>query len=379
MDRAEPSAGATPAAIAPELSAALGRRADESGFLRFDRFMEVALYGDRVGYYAGPAPPFGPEGDFYTAPRVSPLFGRTIAAHLATLREELGKERPFSIVELGAGDGTLADSILASLPEGDRGGLEYILVERSPTLARLALERASHAAERRDVSVRLAPSLGEIGPFRGAVVANEVLDAQPARRLRWTGSAYEELGVRLEGDRLVADVRSDAGPIPGPALPSTLEAGQIVEISPMAEALVRETADHLVQGIALFLDYGLEEPALLRGHPGGTLAAVRGHRFVDDPLSRPGATDLSTFVNFTRVREVARRAGLEERAFRSQAEALGDWGFPRWLEEDQGRAPSAEERVRLQLAAKNLLFGFERFRVLELATPPGLAEGPRPT
>jgi len=78
-------------------------------------------------------------------------------------------------------------------------------------------------------------------------------------------------------------------------------------------------------------------------------------------------------VNFTRVRAAARAAGLVEVAFRRQAEALGEWGFPALLDSALRAAPNAEARVRRQLAAKNLLFGFDRFQVLELA-PPASAE-----
>jgi len=102
---------------------------------------------------------------------------------------------------------------------------------------------------------------------------------------------------------------------------------------------------------------------------------VRGHRSVRDPLATPGATDLSVFVNFTRVRAVATAAGLQELAFRRQAEALGDWGFPRLLEEALRAAPSAEAEVRVRLSAKNLLFGFERFRALELAPREAVGRG----
>jgi SAM-dependent MidA family methyltransferase len=79
--------------------------------------------------------------------------------------------------------------------------------------------------------------------------------------------------------------------------------------------------------------------------------------------------DLSTFVNFSRIREAGRSSGLVELSFRSQAEALGAWGLPGLLEAALRESGNAEAKVRTQLAAKNLLFGFERFRALELAPP----------
>ncbi len=342
----------------------LRRAADPSGFVPFDRFMDVALYADRVGFYALRRSPLGPKGDFYTAAHVSPLFGATVAERVRAVRRELPASEPFRIVELGPGDGTLAEGLVANLA-AEPGLTEYVLIDRSSARATEAEERVRAVA--RGIRVRRSVSLGQDGPFAGAVIANEFLDAQPARRLRWDGRAWKELGVEIAAGRLRASERDVERPVPSPPLPTPSEEGTVLEVSPGAEGAVREIGDHLLAGLAILIDYGLEETELLRGHPSGTLAAVRHHRTVADPLADPGTTDLSTFVNFSRIRRVARDSGLRELAFRSQAEALGAWGFPRLLEGALAAAGSSEAQVRLRLAAKNLLFGFERFRVLELA------------
>jgi SAM-dependent MidA family methyltransferase len=347
-----------------------------SGYLPFDRFMEIALYAEGVGYYHRTRSPLGRSGDFYTAAHVHPLFGRALAARIHEVRDSLGDPGTFRIVELGPGDGTLASTMLAALSE-DPAGLEYVLVERSSSRAREAEDRARAASN--GIPVRRAESLGGLGPFVGVVVANEFLDAQPARRLRWDGNTWHELGVRVR-DAKAEPAESDlTRAVPAPALPVPEEPEVVLEVSPVAEGFVREIADHLLAGAAILIDYGLEEPELLRGHSRGTLAAVRDHRFLSDPLEAPGTADLSTFVNFTRLRAVARTSGLAEHAFRSQAEALGAWGFPALLDAAVRSADSPEAGVRIRLAAKNLLFGFERFRVLELAAPGADERLPSPT
>jgi len=219
------------------------------------------------------------------------------------------------------------------------------------------------------VAVRASGGVGADGPFRGVVLANELLDAQPVRRLVWNGTAWEEGGVRLEGGRFVGATSGTVRPMPSPELPRGLAAGTVVEISPMAEAFVREVADHLADGLCILLDYGMDQSELVVAHPTGTLSAVQRHRFVPDPFADPGGSDLSVFVNFTRVRAAATAAGLREVAFQRQAEALARWGFERLLDGALHGAPSAEAEVRIRLAAKNLLFGFERFHVLEWAPP----------
>jgi SAM-dependent MidA family methyltransferase len=360
------AAGARRLARFRELAAAAS---EPDGFVPFDRWMDLVLYAEGLGYYARDRSPIGPAGDFYTAPQVHPLFAATLADRLQVIRTRLGLERPFSLVEVGPGDGTLLAGVLTAwrplLEAPDR--VTVVLIERSSPLRARALRRSHDAAGDSGIRVRAEETVGSLGPFEGAVVANELLDALPVRRFRRRAGAWRELGVRWGDDGLRAAEGPVGEPAPSPALPSDVPDGTVFEYSAAAEGFVREVADHLVDGVLLLDDYGMEEEELLRGHPGGTLATVRGHRAGDDPLAGPGENDLSAFVNWTRIRSAARAAGLAVVADRSQAEALGAWGFERRFEAALGRAGTPEAQVRLRLAAKNLLFGFERFRVVELA------------
>jgi SAM-dependent MidA family methyltransferase len=359
-----------------DLRALLRSEADPDGFLPFDRYMEVALYAPGRGYYSRARSPLGPRGDFYTASSAHPLLVATWGEKVAALRAEFPRDRPFLVVEIGPGDGRLTEGVLAALGRSASGvgGVSAVLVERSAPLLAASLERVERTARPLGVPVHTRESVGSIGPFVGVVLAHELLDAQPVRRLRHQGDGWIELGVRFDGDRLLPSERPLRRPVEGPPLPSATPEGNVVEFAPRAEALVREVADHLVAGRFLVADYGMEEGELLAGHPDGTLAAVRGHRSGWDPLEAPGVTDLSAFVNFTRLREVAARAGLRVLSDLRQADALGAWGFPRLLDQAIRSAGSEEAEVRVRLAAKNLLFGFDRFRILELA-PAGPAGG----
>jgi SAM-dependent MidA family methyltransferase len=367
LSRTDPAERTRAARILERLRAA----ADPGGFVPFDRFMEVALYDPEAGYYTASRSPLGPRGDFYTAAHVTPLFAKALAQHVRSIRAALGPPSVFRIVELGPGDGTLAAGLVSAL-RADPDGIEYCLIERSGPRSDEAIARIRDRTP--DASVRRLDSVGAEGPFTGVVIANEFLDAQPTRRLLWDGTRWRELGIAVRAAG-IAPAESDATrPVPEPPLPAAPEPGTVLEVSPAAEGVVREIGDHLERGAAILIDYGAEEGELLLGHPHGTLATVRGHRSLDSPLEAPGTSDLSMFVNFTRVRAAARRAGLTEVSFQSQAEALGTWGFPQLLDGALRSAGSSEAEVRLRLAAKNLLFGFENFRVLEVAP-----SGPPPT
>lgn len=340
--------------------------AGPDGFVPFDRFVDLALHDPEVGYYCRPDLRLGRDGDFYTAAHTTPLFGATIAERLVAEFDRLQRPEGFQVVEVGPGDGTLAADLAAALarhPGTD--GIDYVGVEPSPSLRDAVAARLA-ARGPAGPRFRFLPSLAALGPFVGCVVANELLDAFPFRRLVARAGGFHEQGVRAVDGRLVWAEAPMPAAVPPPPLPSELPEGTVVEVSPRAEAFVREVADHLVDGAVLLFDYGAEEPELVRRHPGGTLTAYRGHRSLDDPLRDPGTADLSAFVNFTRIRAAARRAGLTEVACEPQAAALGRWGFGPLRDAALAAAPSEEQRVRVALAAKQLLFGFETFRALEL-------------
>ncbi|MGP8072895.1 MAG: SAM-dependent methyltransferase [Thermoplasmata archaeon] len=362
--------------VDPELLAAFVAAADPDGFLPFDRFMDLALYAEKVGYYARATSPFGVEGDFYTAAQVHPLFAATLAGRIAELRRGFPRRHPFLLVELGPGDGRLAEGIVSALGKGAKqiDPLSVVLIDRSPELQRRAVDRVCAVAEPLGIPVHARDSVGTLGAFEGVVLANELLDAQPVRRLRRSGGEWNELGVRVRAGTLEPAESALTRPVTGAPLPREIRDGTVYEFSPLAEGIVREVADHLVSGTMMIDDFGMEESEILAAHPDGTLDGIRAHRSGWDPVEAPGATDLSTFVNFTRIRAAATAAGLAVASDRRQAEALGEWGFPQLLEAAIRTAGSSEAEVRLRLAAKNLVFGFERFRILELE--PARARGP---
>src|ERR687891_2009811 len=90
------------------------------GWISFARYMELALHEPGLGYYSRGDRQFGAQGDFVTAPELGRLFGRTLARQLRELEDP--------ILELGAGTGALAETLLAEEP------FEYFILETSAAL-----------------------------------------------------------------------------------------------------------------------------------------------------------------------------------------------------------------------------------------------------
>ncbi|MEN9316525.1 MAG: hypothetical protein RIS35_2918, partial [Pseudomonadota bacterium] len=100
------------------------------GWIGFDAWMAMALYEPGLGYYTGGARKFGPDGDFVTAPEISPLFGACVAAQCA----QWFGSTPARIVEFGAGSGALAADVLVELERLGAPADEYLIVEVSGEL-----------------------------------------------------------------------------------------------------------------------------------------------------------------------------------------------------------------------------------------------------
>lgn len=344
------------------------RIADEGGWISFQDWMEAVLYWPGLGYYSAGARRFGSDGDFITAPLVSPLFGWTLAHQCAQVLEEVQGD---TILEFGPGDGDLAADILVELDRLERLPARYLLLERSAALRERQQERLNR------LPARLSGRVGWLDrppetPVRGVILANEVADALAVQRFRRGRDGVEALGITLSGNRFEWDAR--------PADPTLLEAvnaierhlghalpaGYTSEASTQLPGWMGTVADSLDAGAALIIDYGYPRAEYyLPERREGTLMCHYRHRAHGDPLLLPGLQDITAFVDFTLAAEDALDAGLEVLGYASQAHFLMGAGLPdllqRRIEEEPG------EQVRFAQHAKTLMMPGEmgeRFQVL---------------
>jgi SAM-dependent MidA family methyltransferase len=331
-----PSPSAEALAHSERLAALIREVMDDSGGrIGFDRFMELALYAPGLGYYSAGSRKFGEAGDFVTAPELSSLFSRCLAAQCAEVLEGLGGGE---ILEFGAGSGVMAADILAELERLDRLPARYGILELSAELRSRQLatirEGVPHLAER----VQWLDSLPEPG-FSGVVLANEVLDAMPVHRFHIREGEPLELCVVWNGERFELD--EDA---PDALLYQRLKVlqrdyalgeGYSSEINLRAEEWVGALGGFLERGVALLIDYGFPRSEFY--HPqrsSGTLMCHYRHRAHDDALILPGLQDITAHVDFTAVGEAALAAGLAVRGYTSQANFLIANGLTELLAQD---------------------------------------------
>jgi SAM-dependent MidA family methyltransferase len=331
------------------------------GWLSFEQFMELALYAPGFGYYSAGSVKIGAGGDFVTAPEVSDLFSRCVARQCADVLAETGGE----ILELGAGTGRMAATILQSLAGFGVLPDRYAILEVSADLTDRQRTRIQQLpAELRDRVVwldRLAQT-----PIRGVLLANEVLDALPFKRFVVHGGSVRELGVGLEGDSLVWRENPDALLENALELPFALPDGYTSEICLRVEPWITSVSQCLDQGMLLLFDYGL--PRAHYYHPqrtDGTLRCYFKQRAHDNPFTNIAVQDITAWVDFTRVGEAALNASLEVVGFATQAAFLLGTGIEAFTAE----AIDVADRARLAGEARRLLLPGEMgesFKVMAL-------------
>ena len=301
------------------------------GPISFARFMEMALYHPEFGYYRRSRDPFGIDGDFYTAEQLQPVFGILTAQRVRQLRTSMTDVEDFTVVELGAGRGEMAEAL----------------------------------AEFRYVPVDIGS--GELpGGIRGVVLSNEFFDSLPVRVAVMRDGTAREVCVGFTDEHFAwveTGEKSDQIECYRKTYLGALTEGNIFEVGLQSLEWIDRISRALEDGYVFSIDYGYRAPELAR-FPAGTLMSYRRHQALEDVLKDPGEQDITAHVCFSALEEFGKRVGLRTVAFEPLARTLMEAG-----ETDQfalalaAGSPAEEQRRRLQL--KQLLFGMgETFRTL---------------
>ncbi len=338
--------------------------------ITFAEFMDLALYHSQYGYYATRALNIGTRGDFFTAPHLASDFGELLAEQCVQLWETMQHPSPFTLVEMGAGQGLLAADMLRHLhqrfPEFCEG-LEYIIVERAvPLIAEQ--QRQLRSLIEQGLNIRWQhwdeiPSNSIVG----CCFSNELVDAFPVHQVVLKSGQWHEVYVTIDDETVDPDQGSpqttvaspdlanpQSSPIPelhfkeilgplstprladyfdltgidfsSPAYPE----GYRTEVNLAALDWLSTIADRIHQGFLLTIDYGHTSDRYY--HPTrhqGTLQCYYQHAHHSDPYQHLGDQDITAHVDFTTLQRWGDRHQLTTLGFTQQglfllALGLGD-------------------------------------------------------
>jgi SAM-dependent MidA family methyltransferase len=346
----------------------------QGGVLGFGEFMNLALYAPGLGYYSAGATKLGAAGDFVTAPEISSLFSRCLARQTAQVLLAMGGG---DVLELGAGSGRMAFDVLSELAVLEALPSRYRILEVSADRAERQLARLAGLPAAISQRVEWLDSW-PAAPIRGVVLANEVLDALPVERFLWRGGRAHALGVgldaaggfewRIHEDAAVAAAGAALQAQCGQEWPEGYASEVCLALGPWVTSL----AEKLDEGVMLLIDYGLPRAQLY--HPErarGSLRCHFRHRAHDDPFVHVGLQDITAWVDFTRVAEVADAAGLDVLGFNTQASFLIGAGIEGYLTTGMAESGVAEQ-ARLAGEARRLMLPGEMGEIFKVI---GLGRG----
>jgi SAM-dependent MidA family methyltransferase len=302
----------------PDLAAFIRDTIRRDGPVRFDWFMEQALYHPQFGYYSSGRAQIGRKGDYFTNVSVGPLFGRMLAAQFTEMWEIMGRPDDFMIVEQGAHHGEFASDVLTAM-RNFPATLRYCIVEPF----RILRERQEQTLAGYAGKVTWGATLSDLERFSGLHFSNELLDAIPVRLIaREAGGEWQEKFVDESGENFVFVTK----PIADAELRSRLEKISVTgtsayetEINLQAIDWIRDVAQKLTRGFVLAVDYGYPRAEFYAAErTSGTLQAFARHRTVGSPLSDPGQVDITAHVDWTSVAESAQQSGLDLLGFTDQ-------------------------------------------------------------
>ena len=268
------------------------------GGIPFERFMQEALYHPTLGYYSAKIEDVGTRGDFSTSATLGSELGASIAAWISAKAREEGW-RTIPVIEVGAGNGSLAKTILRHLGWRTRFFTRYSIVETSPALRKLQQKKLRFHGIHWHSSVQeaLRQSSG-----RALIFSNELVDAFPCRLFERGEQGWKEVGVRISDDgslseTLLPNLTSEPWFLTFDHLP----VGQRIERHDSYRRWLEEWSPFWKEGSLLTVDYGEISGCLYQRHPRGSLRAYWKHQLLTgrDLYARFGKQDLTADVNFS--------------------------------------------------------------------------------
>jgi SAM-dependent MidA family methyltransferase len=267
--------------------------AANGGRIRFDRFMELALYDRQHGYYSRRIENVGRAGDFATSATLSSMLGRAIAAFIREESRRVRNGRP-SLIELGPGNGQLASEVLRQLP---RWRLRrYLMVD---VTKRLAPYYPPRVRKRAKLCADLSAAATAAGGYHLAF-GNEFVDAFPCRRFRRTDAGWAEGYLVLNGETWTEEYLA-VDQLPESTLwELSWPIGQIVEVHETFRDWLGAATKILGSATMVLVDYGDRPEVIYRRQPEGSARAYYQHQLLTgrEIYLRAGHQDLTSDVNF---------------------------------------------------------------------------------
>ncbi len=363
----------------------------KNGRITFARFMQVCLYSPSGGFYSARGNRISTH--FGTSSTSHPVFGALIARQLEQMWHLLGDPPVFHVIEVGSGDGILAQSIVDAcrrMAPKFAQALYYVAVDyepgwlQSPDLtfdwANKTGDGIPSGSQDTILGIQRVKTAG-LRAFRnvvGCILCNELIDNFPVHRFAIQGGGVKEVFVTSAGGNLTEVLDEPSSPrieqrLTGLGL--SLTEGYRGEVNLAMEDWTGQISRALDRGFVLTIDYGqLATDLYSSQNAQGTLICFNRHVVSSDPYQHIGLQDITCQVDFTSLMRMGERHGLAPVGYALQSQFLTNLGFFSFLDALQTQGLSAARTELSRMAMMTLVDSndYGDFKVLVQAKGNGL-------
>ncbi|MGB3511779.1 MAG: class I SAM-dependent methyltransferase [Microcoleaceae cyanobacterium] len=343
--------------------------------ITFAEYMDLVLYHPQSGYYASHPVNIGKQGDFLTSSHWGADFGELLAEQFVQMWNILNRPHNFTLVEMGAGQGILAEQILGYLKQNHLDffqTMEYLIIEKSEVLKEEQKQRLNSYKVRWCNWDEVSHS-----SITGCFFSNELVDAFPVHQIRIENGEIREVYVTSDSEGKFVEITGETSTpriaeylnLVGIDLVSFPDAeGYQSEVNLQSLDWIKTVASKLQKGYLLTIDYGYSAARYYNPmRRQGTLQCYYQHHRNNDPYWNIGRQDITAHVDFTALEKQGILSGLENLGFTQQALFLMALGLGDRLNElSNNQGFSIQEVLRMREALHSLIdpMGLGNFGVL---------------
>ena len=289
-------------------------------YIPFDKYIDIALYHKKTGYYMKKNP-FGKDGDFITAPNISILFSEMLAIWCLAFWEHLGCPKKINIIELGAGNGEMMYQMIKAFKRFNkfRESSNYFILEKSQFLKKIQKKKLnSH-------KITWLNSINKLKNGPNIFLANEFFDALPIKQFikknnKWYEKSIKKNNInKFEFVNVITNIKD---------LEKKIEINlsknqKIIEFSPLTYDYLNIISKKIntFQGGLLIVDYGY-----LKKKMRDSLQSVYKHNF-NNVLDNFGKSDITYSINFFLLKKIVKKLNLKVVGLTSQRNFLTKLGI----------------------------------------------------
>tara|TARA_B100000945_G_scaffold314976_1_gene313416 strand:+ start:239 stop:1273 length:1035 start_codon:yes stop_codon:yes gene_type:complete len=290
--------------------------------LPIDKFIELALYDKKKGYYMKKNP-FGNLGDFTTSPNISVLFSEMLSIWIVLFCKSLKNLKQINIIELGAGNGEMIYQIIKTINvlNNNKIKIKFFIYEKSIFLQKIQKKKL------KNFSVRWIKSFNQLNNNTNLFICNEFIDSFPIKQFSKTKGKWCEKYVDLK-KRVFKYKNINIVDLEKKFKLSLSKNQNFIEFSPSLYSTLKNISEKIkkTNGGILIIDY-----FNMREDMRDSLQSIKRHK-KQDFLKNVGNADITYVPNYRQLKNMFSLFGLKVGGLSNQGDFLTKLGIEKRAE-----------------------------------------------